>query len=145
VVRWIWEECLNHQCRTKDKLIHSKWTCSNSSQEHHNKFRWINNLSNCLRSTSPHLNPWQVNKSLSSLETASTDLFNKPLEKSLLQELLVCFLMRMPELISRSSWRTTNTLLAKSMKPIHSFWAPSRDETLFRTSGVIEKWQSKKV
>jgi len=130
-VRCKWEASLNHQCKTKDKLIHSKWTCSNSSQEHHNKFRWINNLSNCHRSTSPHLNPWLVNKPLSSLETASMDLFNKPSEKSLLQELLVCSLMRTPELISRSFWQTTNTLLAKSMKPINSFWALSRDETAF--------------
>ena len=130
VVRWIWEACLNHQCKTKEESIHSKWTCSNSSQEHHNKFKWINNLSNCHRSTSPHLKPWLVNKSLNSLETASMDLFNKPSEKSLLQESLVCSLMRTPELISRSFWQTTSTLPAKSMKPINSFWAPKdKDET----------------
>jgi len=101
VVRWE-ETCLNHQCKTQDKLIHSKWTCNSSSQTHHSKLKWVIKLSFCHKLTSPNFKPWLVNKSLNSLETASTDLFNKPSEKSLLQELLVCSLMRTLELISNS-------------------------------------------
>jgi len=55
--KWIWEACLNHQCKT-NQLTNSKWTCSSSSsQEHHSKFRWVNKLSNCHKLTSPHLSP----------------------------------------------------------------------------------------
>jgi len=129
-VKWIWEACLNHQCKT-DQSIHSKWTRSSSSQEHHSKFRWINRLSNCHKLTLANLRNFRDNhnNSQSLSETASMDLFNKPSEMSLLQELLVCFLMRTLELISPSFWQIISTSPAKSMKPIISSWAPNRDET----------------
>jgi len=129
-VKWIWEACLNHQCKT-DQSIHSKWTRSSSSQEHHSKFRWINRLSNCHKLTLANLMNLRDNhnNSQSLSETASMDLFNKPSEMSLLQELLVCSLMRTLELISPSFWQIISTSPAKSMKPIISSWAPNRDET----------------
>lgn len=145
VVKWIWVACLNHLCKTL-QVINSKWICSSSSQEYHNKCNWISRWSFYHRLISVHLNPWKDSKSLSLSVIVFTDLFKMPWEKNLLLESLVCSLMRTQELISNSFWQITSISLAKSTKLTNSFYPPKDNEfPLLHLQCVIDLWNSKKV